>query len=48
MPITNLESINAMLIRQELAQSERLIELNKIAIMQMRSLISNQAIKRLK
>jgi len=46
--LTNLESINAVLIRQELPQNERLIKLNEIAIIQMRSLLSNQTIKRLK
>lgn len=39
--LSNLESINAMLIDQKLPQSQRLIQLNKIAIMQMKSLISN-------
>jgi len=46
--LTNLESINAVLIRQGLPQNERLIKLNEIAITQMRSLLSNQTIKRLK
>ena len=39
--LSNLESINAMLIDQKLPQSQRLIQLNKIAIMQMKSLITN-------
>jgi hypothetical protein len=46
--LTNLESINAVLIRQGLPQGERLIKLNEIAITQMRSLLSNQTMKRLK
>ena len=46
--LTNLESINAVLIRQELPQNERLIKLNEIAISQMKSLISNRTMKRLK
>lgn len=46
--LTNLESINAVLIRQGLHQSERLIKLNEIAITQMKSLLSNRTIKRLK
>jgi hypothetical protein len=46
--LTNLESINAVLIRQGLTQNERLIKLNQIAITQMRSLLTNQTIKRLK
>ena len=46
--LANLEGINAELIRQDLPQSERLIQLNQIAIAQMRSLIGNASIKRLK
>jgi len=46
--LTNLESINAVLIRQGLPQNERLIKLNAVAITQMKSLLSNQSIKRLK
>jgi hypothetical protein len=46
--LTNLESLNAVLIRQELPQSERLIKLNQIAISQMGSLLSSTAMKRLK
>jgi hypothetical protein len=38
--LSNLESINAVLIHQGLQQSERLVQLNKIAITQMKSLIS--------
>src|SRR5690606_33093158 len=45
--LSNLESINALLIQQGLPQSDRLVELNKIAITQMKSLINNQAIKNL-
>ena len=45
--LSNLESINAVLIHQELKPSERLMQLNDIAIGQMRSLIGNSAIKRL-
>jgi hypothetical protein len=37
-----MESINVLLIRQGLAQSERLVQLNKVAITQMRSLMENQ------
>lgn len=39
--LSNLESINAMLIDQKIPQSQRLIQLNKIAILQMKSLINN-------
>lgn len=46
--LSNLESINAVLIHQGLAQSDRLIQLNKIAINQMKSLVGNKNIKRLK
>lgn len=37
--LSNLESINALLIRQGLPQGERLVQLNSVAITQMRSLI---------
>jgi hypothetical protein len=46
--LTNLESINAMLINQGLAQGERLLKLNEMAITQMKSLLSNKNIKKLK
>ena len=46
--LSNLESINALLISQDLTQQERLIQLNSIAITQMKSLINNSSIKRLK
>jgi len=46
--LTNLESLNAVLIRQGLSQSERLIRLNQIAITQMRSLLGSAAMKKLK
>jgi len=45
--LSNMESINALLIRKKLPQSERLIELNKVAITQMRSLVENKNLKRL-
>jgi hypothetical protein len=45
--LTNLESINAVFVRQELSQSERLEKLNEIAISQMRSLLSNNTMKKL-
>lgn len=46
--LSNLESINALLIGQSLAQNDRLIQLNNIAITQMKSLIENNTIKKLK
>lgn len=46
--LSNAESINALLIRQGLTQSERLIQLNKVAITQMKSLLECNEIKKLK
>jgi hypothetical protein len=46
--ITNLESINALLIRQNLSQSQRLKKLNEVAISQMKSLLASNKIKKLK
>lgn len=46
--LSNLESINAVLIHQELTQSERLQQLNKVAIAQMQSLIGNKSLKKIK
>jgi len=46
--LSNMESINALLIEQGLSQSERLIQLNKVAITQMKSLLESNAIKKLK
>lgn len=45
--LSNMESINALLISQGIAPSERLKELNKVAITQMKSLLKNKAIKQL-
>ncbi len=45
--LANLESLNAEFIRQGLLQSERLLKLNEIAIIQMRSLLGNSSIKKL-
>ncbi len=45
--LSNLESINAMLIAQAMPQNERLVQLNKLAITQMKSLVDNQHIKKL-
>lgn len=46
--LSNLESINAVLIRQGLNQAERLTQLNQIAITQMTSLVNNVNLKKLK
>jgi len=45
--LANLESLNAEFIRQGLSQADRLLKLNEIAIIQMRSLLGNNSIKRL-
>lgn len=46
--LTNLESLNAVLIRQGMPQPERLTRLNQIAITQMRSLLTSSTMKKLK
>ncbi|MCK5466642.1 KilA-N domain-containing protein [Candidatus Parcubacteria bacterium] len=46
--LANLESLNAEFIRQGLPQNKRLFKLNEIAIIQMRSLVGNNSIKKLK
>jgi hypothetical protein len=46
--LSNLESINAVLIHQGKTQSERLVQLNGIAISQMKSLLNSRQIKKLK
>ena len=46
--LSNMESINALFIQQNLSQNERLIQLNKVAITQMKSLLENNKIKNLK
>jgi len=46
--LSNMKSINALLIRQELPQNKRLVELNKIAIAQMKSLLESNSIKKIK
>jgi hypothetical protein len=40
--LSNMEGINALLIRQGLPQSERLVQLNNVAITQMKSLLDSQ------
>ena len=46
--LTNLESLNSVLLRQGLPQPERLAMLNGIAITQMRTLLAASSVKRLK
>lgn len=45
--LSNLESINALLIRQGLSQKDRLVRLNQTAITQLTSLLDNVHIKKL-
>ncbi len=46
--LSNMESINALLIEQGSTQKDRLIQLNKVAITQMKSLLSNNPLKKTK
>jgi len=46
--LSNLESINALLVSQGLPQGTRLIQLNKVAITQMKSILGNNAFSGLK
>ena len=46
--LSNLESINALFVQNALTQSNRLKELNKVAISQMKSLLSTSSLKKLK
>ncbi len=46
--LSNLESINSVLIHQGLSQSERLKQLNEVAIIQMKSLVNSKQIRKLK
>ena len=46
--LSNLESINAVLIHHGLKQAERLVQLNIVAITQMKSLVQNSSLKKLK
>ncbi len=46
--LSNMESINAVLIHNGLSQPERLIQLNQMAITQMKSLLQNGSVKKLK
>ncbi|HYK75577.1 MAG TPA: KilA-N domain-containing protein [Daejeonella sp.] len=42
--LSNMESINAMLIHQGMEQAQRLVQLNQMAITQMKALLKNQKI----
>jgi hypothetical protein len=46
--LSNMESINAVLVHQGLGQSNRLKQLNAIAITQMKSLLNSNSLKKLK
>ena len=46
--LSNMESINALLIQQNFPQNERLLQLNKVAIAQMKSLSESNAMSKLK
>ena len=45
--LSNIESINSVLIHQGVAQNERLMQLNTIAISQMKSLLGNTHLKKI-
>ena len=45
--LANFENLNAVFIKEEIKQSERLIQLNKIAISQMKILFDNPIVKKL-
>lgn len=46
--LSNMESINALLLDQGMPQSDRLLRLNKVAITQMRSLLESSSVKKLR
>lgn len=46
--LTNLESLNAVLISQGLLACDRLLQLNKIAIQQLKTLLNNTSLQKLK
>ena len=46
--LANLETLNAEFIKMELSQKDRLLRLNEIAITQMKSLMNNSTLKKLK
>ena len=46
--LSNLENLNALFINENLPQSKRLVKLNEIAIQQMKILIEDRSVKKLK
>jgi hypothetical protein len=45
--LANLESLNAEFIKMNMSQKERLLKLNQTAIVQMKSLLTNNTVKKL-
>jgi hypothetical protein len=43
--LSNMESINALLIQQGISSQERILQLNQVAISQMKSLVESKQIK---
>ena len=46
--LCNMESINGLLIQQNISASERILQLNQVAISQIKSLLTAKGIKILK
>ena len=46
--LSNMESINGLLIQQNISASERILQLNQVAISQIKSLVTAKGIKILK
>ena len=46
--LTNLESLNAVFISQNIKNTDRLLQLNKTAIQQLKILLNNEALKKWK
>jgi hypothetical protein len=45
--LSNMESINALLIQQRIPSQERILQLNQVAITQIKSLLTAKGLKRL-
>jgi hypothetical protein len=45
--LANLETLNSEFIKMGMSPKERLIKLNEIAIVQMKSLLANNSVKKL-
>lgn len=45
--LSNMESINALLIQQNFTSEERILQLNQVAISQMKSLLTAKSFKQL-